>query len=110
MKKHLLQRGFTLVEMMVSVALFATVISVALPTMIVVMKASARAQALQTTIDNTSFALDAMSRQVRLGKDYRCTDETITPTEWNTVTSEDSHFDEPLDCVNGASTLIFLDQ
>src|SRR3989344_3459754 len=110
MKKHLLQRGFTLVEMMVSVALFATVISVALPTMIVVMKASARAQALQTTIDNTSFALDAMSRQVRLGKDYRCTDETITPTEWNTVTSEDYHFDEPLDCVNGASTLIFLDQ
>ena len=94
--------------MMVSVALFAVVISVALPTMLVVVKASARAQALQTTIDNTSFAIDAMSRQVRLGKNYRCTNDSITATQWEQTTN--NPYASTLDCTGGASTLIFTDQ
>ena len=103
-------KGFTLIEMMVSVALFAVVVSVALPTMIVVMKASARAQALQTTIDNTSFALDAISRQVRLGTTYHCTSDPINVTVWNATTSPSYPYGTPHDCITGASTLVFRDQ
>ena len=64
--------GFTLIEMMVAVALFATVMMLAVGALMSVVGASRRSQAVQSVIDNLDFALDDMSRTVRTGTDYFC--------------------------------------
>ncbi len=64
--------GFTLVEMMVAVALFSMVMVIAATSLIAVVDASRRAQAIQSVIDNLDFALDDMSRTIRTGTSYHC--------------------------------------
>ncbi len=87
--------GFSLVELMVSLTVFSIVVVVALGTLLVLIDVNSKAQALFSSTTNLSFALDAMSREVRTGYDYYC--ETRT-----------SYFDEAppskgatQDCVNG---------
>ena len=58
--------------MMVAVALFATVMMLAVGALMAVVGASRRAQAVQSVIDNLDFALDDLSRTVRTGTDYHC--------------------------------------
>jgi len=65
-------RGFTLIEMMVAVALFSTVMMIAVGALMSVVGASRRSQAVQSVIDNLDFALDDMSRTIRTGTDYHC--------------------------------------
>lgn len=93
------KRGFTLIEMIVAVALFSMVITITMPTLIVVMNAAGRAQAVQATVDNVSFALDAMSSAIRLGSSYYCT-STSYPVSLALPTGTQ-------DCSNGATTFVF---
>ncbi len=69
-------RGFSLVELMVSLTVFSIVVVVALGTLLVLIDVNAKAQALFSSTTNLSFALDAMSREVRTGYDYYCTTRT----------------------------------
>ena len=64
--------GFTLVEMLVAVALFAVVMTIAVGALMSVVGASRRAQASQAIIDNLDFALEDMSRVIRTGTTYYC--------------------------------------
>lgn len=65
-------RGFTLVEMMVSVAIFAIVMTVALGALLSMSESDRKAQTLKSVINNMNFALDAMSRSIRTGQAYHC--------------------------------------
>ncbi|MBP6858336.1 MAG: prepilin-type N-terminal cleavage/methylation domain-containing protein [Candidatus Pacebacteria bacterium] len=65
-------RGFTLVEMIVSLAVFSVVAVVALGALVKIVSANRKAQTLQTSITNLNFALDAMSREMRTGGAYTC--------------------------------------
>ncbi len=62
--------GFTLVEVLVSMSIFAVVVTMAVGTLIVLMDANAKAQAVQSVINNTSFVLDGMVRDNRTGFYY----------------------------------------
>lgn len=64
--------GFTLVEMIVSLAVFSIVAVVALGAMVKIVSANRKAQSLQASITNLNFALDAMSRELRTGSTYFC--------------------------------------
>lgn len=64
--------GFTLVEMIVSLAVFSIVAVVALGALTKIVSANRKAQTLQTSITNLNFALDAMSRELRTGREYVC--------------------------------------
>ena len=65
-------RGFTLVELIVAVGLFALVMTIASGAYIIMIGASRHAQAIATGVDNLSFALDEMTREIRTGTQYSC--------------------------------------
>lgn len=72
-QKKMSTRGFTLIEMLVSVSIFAIVMVVSVGTLIVLVTSANSAQVLQSISTNLSFALDSMSRNIRTGYDYHCT-------------------------------------
>ncbi len=85
------RKGFTLIELMVAVSVFAMVMMLASGAYLVMLDTSQRAQASATGIDNLAFALTTMTRTIRTGTQYNCN----TPTGG--------------DCNSGA-TLYFTDQ
>ncbi len=70
MYKRSLQNGFTLVEMIISLAIFTVVAVVAVGALLKVMDANRKSISLKTTINNLNFALESMSREMRVGRDY----------------------------------------
>lgn len=66
------QRGFTLVEMLVSISLFAAVMTMSVSMLLVLIDANGRAQSMQLVMTNLSFALDSMTREVRTGINWYC--------------------------------------
>jgi prepilin-type N-terminal cleavage/methylation domain-containing protein len=70
------QSGFTLVEMIVSVGLFAIVMLVSVTALVALVDANRKAQALQSVINNLNIAIDGMSRSIREGSNYRCGSST----------------------------------
>jgi len=64
--------GFTLVEMIVAVALFAVVMLISVAALLALVDANRKAQALQSVMNNLNIALDGMVRSVRMGSNYRC--------------------------------------
>jgi prepilin-type N-terminal cleavage/methylation domain-containing protein len=64
--------GFTLVEMIVSLAIFSIVAVVALGALVKVIGTNKKAQTLQDAITNMSFSLDSMQRELLTGSYYHC--------------------------------------
>ena len=69
-------KGFTLVEVLVSLSIFTIVVVISVTVLLVLVDASARAQNSQSIITNLSFALDSMTREIRTGSDYFCAVES----------------------------------
>jgi len=63
-------RGFTLVEMLVSIALFSFIMMATTSVLLSVVDANHKAQGLKTTIDNLSMVIESMARNLRTGRDY----------------------------------------
>ena len=72
MKSKNKKAGFTLVEMIVSLAIFSIVAVVALGALIRIIDANKKAQTLQTAITNLNYALESLSREMRVGTKYQC--------------------------------------
>lgn len=66
------KKGFTLVEMLVAVALFAVVMTVSVGALLSLVDANRKAQAIQSVMSNLNIALDGMVRQIRMGSHYHC--------------------------------------
>jgi len=64
--------GFTLIEVLVSMALFTVVTTMAVGTLLVLIDANGKAQNMQLVMTNVSFALDSMTREIRTGYKYEC--------------------------------------
>lgn len=64
-------RGFTLIELVVAVGVFAVVMTLVSGAYIVMIHVTQRAQGTSSGIDNLSFALETMTRTIRTGTDYR---------------------------------------
>lgn len=71
-KKHQTLRGFTLVEVMVSVSIFAIVMLIATGAVFSVVGANKKTHSLKSVMTNLNFALEAMTRDVRVGFKYSC--------------------------------------
>ncbi len=83
------ERGFTLVELIVAVGLFAVVMLISTVALLSLVSANRKAQALQSVMNNLNVAVDGMVRSIRMGSDYDC----------------DS--DAPTDCPDGGTRLTF---
>lgn len=68
--------GFSLIELLVAVALFTIVMTVAVGTFLSIIDANRKSQSLKSVINNLNFGVDSMARTIRTGKDYRCTNST----------------------------------
>ena len=65
-------KGFTLVEMLVSITLFSFVITIALGSLFTILKANEKTKVMKTVINNLNIALESMSREIRVGYEYSC--------------------------------------
>ena len=65
-------KGFTLIEIIVSLAIFSVVAVIAIGALVRVTSANRQAQAIQSGVNNVSFVLDALSREMRVGTSYAC--------------------------------------
>lgn len=64
--------GFTLVEMLVSLALFTTIATMSVGTLLVLINGNTKVVGEQVTVTSLSFALDSMTREIRTGSEYYC--------------------------------------
>jgi prepilin-type N-terminal cleavage/methylation domain-containing protein len=73
-------RGFSLIEMMVAVTLFAIVMMVGIGALLTLVEGNKRAQSINSVINNLNAALEGMSRSIRVGTTYHCRTSEIPPT------------------------------
>jgi prepilin-type N-terminal cleavage/methylation domain-containing protein len=66
------QPGFTLIEMIVSLGIFALVITIAVGSLMSLISSNQRLQGEQSVMTNLAFALDSMTREIRTGYNYYC--------------------------------------
>lgn len=66
------QSGFTLIELIVSLGVFSTVVTIAVGALLVLVAANQQLQGEQSVMTNISFALDSMTREIRTGTAYNC--------------------------------------
>lgn len=89
-------RGYTLVELMVAVGLFAVIMTLASGGYLMMIGSNRQAQGISTGINNLSFALETMTRTIRTGSKYcavgvPCTATSFSFVDENGVTVTYSH-------------------
>ncbi len=72
-------RGFTLVELMVSVSVFAIIMTISMGSILSVFDANRKSQSLRAVMDNMNFTLEAMTRTIRFGTHYHCNISVVSP-------------------------------
>ncbi|MBI2409591.1 prepilin-type N-terminal cleavage/methylation domain-containing protein [Candidatus Kaiserbacteria bacterium] len=65
-------RGYTLIELIIAVGIFALVMTLAGGAYLIVIGVNRQVHAMTTGINNLSYALDTMARNIRTGTGYRC--------------------------------------
>ncbi|MCU0660370.1 MAG: prepilin-type N-terminal cleavage/methylation domain-containing protein [Candidatus Pacebacteria bacterium] len=85
--------GFTLIEVMIAVALFTVIMTVGIGAVLNSNSNHKKTQTQRQVIDNLSFIMEDMSRNLRLGSAYHCGDVSVG-------------IEDPLDCQFG-QTLAF---
>lgn len=83
-------RGFTLLELLVSVALFTIVVTIVMAAYVNLISLDRKARATGDLVSNLSFVVESMSRSMRTGKDYSC--------------------DGGTNCVSGGASFSFVDE
>jgi prepilin-type N-terminal cleavage/methylation domain-containing protein len=66
------ERGFTIIEMIVSLGVFSIVITIAVGALLMLIATNQQLQSEQSVMTNLSFALDSMTREIRTGTHYYC--------------------------------------
>ncbi|MBI3573842.1 type II secretion system protein [Candidatus Kaiserbacteria bacterium] len=92
-----MKRGFTLIEMMVAMSIFAIVMLVGVGALLSLVQANTRAQAINSVINNLNAAIENMSRTIRVGTVYHCETSPTPPSAATLAT--------PQDCAAGGGVL-----
>ncbi len=90
-------KAFTLIELMVSTSIFVIVMMIAMGALITTSNLAKKSYGLNFTMDNLSFAIESISRSIRMGTNYTCApsiDLLSSPL--------------PLDCPTGESLISFI--
>ncbi len=72
------KNGFTLIEMLVSVALFMVVMTVGLSVILSIVDGNKKTQAIGSVVNNLNASIDSMVRDLKTGYKYDCTG-SLTP-------------------------------
>ncbi len=90
-------RGFSLIEVLVSLSLFTIVMTISVGVLMILIDSNARAQNMQEVMTNLSFALDSITREIRTGSDYFCGGVSELPTSGESA----------MNCPTGSEALSF---
>lgn len=71
-------KGFTLIEIIVSLGIFAIVATVALGALVKIISANKKAQTILASVTNINYALETMSREMRVGRNYYCNNVSVS--------------------------------
>ncbi len=74
-KKVGIQKGFTLIELIVSLGLFSVVMTISAGAVLSILDANAKAQSASAIMTNLNIALDGMTREMRTGTGFSCTND-----------------------------------
>lgn len=88
-----MKKGFTLIELMTAVSIFAIVMTISMSSIIGVLDANRKSRSLKTVLNNLNLAVESMSKEMRFGKNYHCGSGTVT---------------EPQNCPSGDTLMSFL--
>lgn len=69
-------KGFSLIELIVALGIFTSIITVLLGALIVTMNSAKHSRALRTAMDNVNFAMESMTRSIRMGTNYYCVEDS----------------------------------
>ncbi len=94
-----LNKGFTLVELMVSTSIFSIIMLSSIGALFTLLGVSRNSRAAHTAMDNINFALESIVRSIGTGTGYACGDN---PEDLEETAGED--------CKNGGSVLSFFHQ
>jgi len=64
--------GFTIIELTVALGLFTVVMLISVGALLSIVDANRKVRALGSVMDNLSFAIENMSRSIRVGDTYHC--------------------------------------
>lgn len=69
--------GYTIIETMVAASLFIVVVTIGMGALLNANLLSNKSKNMRSIIDNLSFVMEDMSKNLRIGKDYHCIDDGI---------------------------------
>jgi prepilin-type N-terminal cleavage/methylation domain-containing protein len=75
------ERGFTLIEIMTALSIFAIIMTVSMGSILGIFSANRQARDLQTVMSNLSLALESMSKEMRYGTTYHCGSGNVTTAQ-----------------------------
>jgi prepilin-type N-terminal cleavage/methylation domain-containing protein len=83
------QKGFTLLEAMVAIAIFTIIMVIGISALLNVSSTNKKTQNLRTIIDNLSFSMEDMARNFRLGSNFHCIDDGVVTNPDLLITPQD---------------------
>jgi prepilin-type N-terminal cleavage/methylation domain-containing protein len=102
-----IERGFTLIELMVSIALFTTVALIATTALTSIQKVNVRVQNVRTVMDNLALSLETISSEVRQGSNYHCYESESLSNNSYKMNSAQNCDDSAVVKTNNENALIF---
>lgn len=72
-----LMSGFTLIELMVATSIFTIIMLMGVGSLVVSSNSAKASQKLRIAVDNVNFAMESMTRDLRTGTHYYCSDNII---------------------------------
>lgn len=66
------QKGFTLIELMVSISIFIIVMMISMNSILGIFDANRKSRSLKTVMSNLNIAVETISKEMRYGSNYHC--------------------------------------
>ncbi|MEK7194058.1 MAG: type II secretion system protein [Patescibacteria group bacterium] len=92
------KRGFTLIEIMTAVSVFAIVTTISMGSILTVFDVNRKSESIKTVMDNLNLSVESMAREMRFGTNYVCS----PPSSFSSIPS-------PAICPAGGISVAFLD-
>ncbi len=92
-KKTIHTKGFTLIEVMVSTAIFVVIMVMGIGAVLNANASHKETQGLRTIIDNLNFVMEDMARNLRLGTSYHCPFDPNSAQSLALETAQDCNYD-----------------
>jgi len=102
-------KGFTIIETMISIGIFLVIVTIGMEALLNTSFIHSKSENQRSVIDNISFIMEDMSRNIRTGYHYNCTNSAGDTLPSLDCPLGDGIFLEPSDTSIGAKLIYYLD-